>query len=310
MLPVPRSPITSQLSISVAFSTGTTKIARLAGLLDDGERVDVASVLDAGGEAPVPGDEVAALGRLGDSGARALPGDHGNALGADEDLLDRFVGEVRGAGPDRQAGGHQHPSGGRVAVRDVGEHLERVDRVELRPAEHLGHPHREQAVVVEGVDDGRRQFTLVVGELGVLVDERHERPRPFGQDGSGGQRCTEFHVVDSSCRSILSVLSASYGRSRGLKQTVRGVVGQLKNSAMVVTASGDSSRTRWPASGNVLTVAFGSSAPQWRCERRRDERVLVAPDHHRGMLTRPSQRGMTRSKGCSQNRSAVVRVSR
>ena len=50
-------------------------------------------------------------------------------------------------------------------------------------------------------DDGRRQLTLVVGELRVLVDERYERPRPFGQDGSGGQRCTEFHVVDSSCRS-------------------------------------------------------------------------------------------------------------
>ena len=156
------------------------------------------SVLDAGGEAPVAGEEVATLGRLGDSRARALAGDHGHTLGADEDLLDRVVGEVRRAGPDRQAGGHQHPSGGRVAVRDVGDHLERVDRVELRPTEHLGHPHREQAVVVEGVDDGRRQLPLVVGELGVLVDERHQRPRPFGQDGSGGQRCTEFHVVDSS----------------------------------------------------------------------------------------------------------------
>ena len=154
-------------------------------------------MLDAGGEAPVAGDEVAALGRLGDAGPGALAGDHRDALGADEDLVDRFVGEVRGAGADRQAGGHQHPSGGRIAVRDVGEHLERVDRVELGTPELLGHPHREQAVVVEGVDDGRRQLTFVVGELGVLVDERYERPRPFGQNGSGGQRCTEFHVVDS-----------------------------------------------------------------------------------------------------------------
>ena len=77
---------------------------------------------------------------------------------------------------------------------------------------------------------------------------------------------------------------------------------------MVVTAFGDSSRTRWPASGNVLTVASGRQRTPVRRQRWRDETILVAEITIVGMLTRPSQRGITRSKGCSQNRSAVVRV--
>ena len=50
-----------------------------------------------------------------------------------------------------------------------------MERIELRAAEHLGHPHLVQPGAVERVDDVVVETSLPIGVLAVLVDERHER---------------------------------------------------------------------------------------------------------------------------------------
>ena len=78
-------------------------------------------------------------------------------------------------GPDRQARRHEHPARRRIAVRGDLERLERVERIELGAAEHLGHPHLVQPVAVERFDDVVVETSLPVGVLAMLVDERHQR---------------------------------------------------------------------------------------------------------------------------------------
>src|SRR5271170_2242194 len=88
MLPVARKPITSQLSISVAFSMGQIEDSKFAGFLDDCGGVDVGRVLEARSETPGAADEMATLGRDRLAGASALAGEdvealavHGGGLG-------------------------------------------------------------------------------------------------------------------------------------------------------------------------------------------------------------------------------------
>ena len=57
----------------------------------------------------------------------------------------------------------------------------------------------------------------------------------------------------------------------------RAIQSAAQNRATAATAAGDSSRTRWPASGNVATVAFGSRAAHAGAERRGQQAILLAP---------------------------------
>ena len=160
--------------------------ARLARALDDRERVDVGAVLEARGEAPRAGQaEAIAIGH-GHARAGALAGDHG-ALAWCEQLGGGPVGEVGTGRADRETGGHHDPAGGGVAIGEVFEHLERVDRAQLGPAEDLGYPHREEPVTVQRLDDRLGDAPLFVGVGGVLVEHRYERTGPFGQRCAGRQ---------------------------------------------------------------------------------------------------------------------------
>ena len=123
MLPVARSPITSQLSISVACSTGKTQIRDLTGVGHDRAGVNDLGVLDPGGKAPLATEQVAAVGRhrAARLGAGALV--HPQAPSGKE-LLDRLVAEIGGIGTGGQRAGHQHPSGRGVAIGEVLDDLE------------------------------------------------------------------------------------------------------------------------------------------------------------------------------------------
>ena len=143
MLPVPRRPITSQLSIRLTASIGVTKIRRLAGLLDDAERVDVRRVLQARTEAPRTAQRQATVDHRRGPRSRALAGDH-RVLAIAPQLCDCVIREIGAGRTDRQVGGHGHPAGGCVGVRQVLEHLERVHGVELCAAQLLGNPDLQQ----------------------------------------------------------------------------------------------------------------------------------------------------------------------
>ena len=146
--------------------------AELARVLGDDRAVDVLRVLQARAEAPVAADLEAAVDRLGGAGARALAGDDRPAVDVGEDLLDGLVAEVRGAGADRQPGGHEDPAGGRLAVRHGLDDLEGGEGVELQAAERLRHPQAVEAGLVQRVVDVLRELPellalgrLLVGEL-------------------------------------------------------------------------------------------------------------------------------------------------
>ena len=109
MLPVARRPSTSQFSMSVAFADWQHEDARFAGALDDAQRMNVRGVLDPGREAPRTAQaEAAGLGTAS-TRPRALTGDDGQALAA-EQFGDRFVAKVGRAGADRRAPPPSAPS--------------------------------------------------------------------------------------------------------------------------------------------------------------------------------------------------------
>ena len=116
------------------------------------------------------------------AGSRALAGDH-RLLAVAPQLGDRVVRQVGTGRADRQVGGHRHPAGRGVGVRQVLEHLERVHGVELGAAQLLGNPQLQQAVAVQCVDGRGRQLALVVGELRLGVEQRNERLGSLGEDG-------------------------------------------------------------------------------------------------------------------------------
>ena len=161
--------------------------ARLTGLLDDPERVDVVAVPQAGGEAPRTAQQEAAVDGLRRAGRGALAGDHRAAAFA-EQVLDGGLAQVGAGGADRQARGHLHPAGRRIPVGREREDLERLARSELVAAELLRHPHLEQAALEVGVDDLGRELAVRVGVRGVGVEEGHERLGSFGQ-WRGGAQC-------------------------------------------------------------------------------------------------------------------------
>ena len=149
---------------------------RLAGALDDPERVNVRAVLDARREAPRTAQPESAFVGNGVTGTRALARDHGQTL-AGEQLLDRRIAEIRGAGADRERRGHQHPTGRRIAVGDVLDDLERAHGVELGAADRLRHPHAEEALAVQRLDDGLGELAVLVSIIGVLASERTDALR-------------------------------------------------------------------------------------------------------------------------------------
>src|SRR6185503_16323288 len=127
----------------------------------EAERVDVRAVLDAGRKAPRAAQAEAAFRRLRNTRPRALPRDDGQARAA-EQLLDGFVLQVRSTRTDRERRSHQHPTRGRIAVRDALDDLERRHGIELEPtAQRARRPHAEQTFAVQRLDDG-------LGELAEL----------------------------------------------------------------------------------------------------------------------------------------------
>jgi len=50
-----------------------------------------------------------------------------------------------------------------------------VERIELGTADHLRHPHLEQPLAVERLNDVLVEASLAVGVLRVLVQKRHDR---------------------------------------------------------------------------------------------------------------------------------------
>jgi hypothetical protein len=183
---------------------GQHEDARLAGALHHTQRVDEAGVLDGGGEAPGAAEHVAAV--LGHRGARAgaLARDHREALAA-EDLVDRLVAEVRAAGPDGQRGRHRDPAGRCIGVRELLDHLERPDRIELGAAERAGDPHPEDPCRVQRVDHLVGERAPLVAVRAVLVDERLQAARLVEEVRSG--RGALGHAV--------SCVDAAFSRRRG-----------------------------------------------------------------------------------------------
>ena len=181
MLPVARRPSTSQFSMSVACADRQHEDPRLAGALDDAQRVNVRGVLDSGREAPRTAQAEAAGLRDGGARPRALTGNHRQAFAA-EQFGDRFVAEVGRAGADRERRRHQHPARRRVAVRDALEDFERRDRVQLGAvADRPRHPHAEEALAVQRLDDGRREMSLSIAVFCVFVGDRRNGFGPRGK---------------------------------------------------------------------------------------------------------------------------------
>ena len=112
--------------MSVALLDRQHEDPRLAGALDDAQRMNVRGVLDSRREAP--GTAQAEAAGLRDSGTRprALTGNHRQPFAA-EQFGDRFVAEIGRAGADGERRGHQHPAGGRVPVGHALDDLQRRD---------------------------------------------------------------------------------------------------------------------------------------------------------------------------------------
>ena len=176
-----------------APSTGRHEDPGLSRLLDDGERMDVGAVLQSRSEAPFAAQPIAALDFVRHARTGALSGDH-RVAAVDEELGHGVRPEVGGRGADGETRRHLHPSRRRIAVRGDLEHLERVDRAELRTAEPPGHPHLEHPVAVKRLDDLGRQLAGVVGVGPRSVEQREHRLGPLGQVGAGVEGCGECHA--------------------------------------------------------------------------------------------------------------------
>ena len=198
--------------MSVALPDRQHENPRLAGSLDDTQRVNVCAVLDARCEAPRATEQEAAVGGHRFPRPRPLSGDDRKAIAA-EQLVDGRIAEVRGAGADGEGRGHQHPSCGGVAVGQVLDHFERRDRVELGAAANRArHPHSEEPVAMQRLDDWRRQASLFVTSRGMLV----------GEGGDGGARAAPSRVHGRSSQFtsphyfVSSCLRASPVRTRAI----------------------------------------------------------------------------------------------
>jgi hypothetical protein len=155
--------------------------ARVVRALHQTERVDVRAVLDSGREAPRSAQIEAAPGRDGIARSRALASDHRQPIFSKQ-LGDRRVIQVRGASADREGGCHQHPSRGWIAVGKILDHADRRHGIELRATAHdRGHPHAEEPLTMQRLDDGLRQLSFFVSDLCVLIGDARHRLRPFGQ---------------------------------------------------------------------------------------------------------------------------------
>ncbi len=150
-------------------------------------------MLEARPEAPLPREQVAAFDRACRARPRALAGDHRVATVV-EQLVDGMRTEVCGRDTRREARSHLHPARRWVAVgRDL-EHLERVDRTELRSAERARHPHREHAVAVERLDDFGSELSRFVRVGLVSIEQRQHGHRAFGEVGVCVEGRVERHA--------------------------------------------------------------------------------------------------------------------
>ena len=157
---------------------------RFTGALDDAQRVNVGGVLDPRREAPRTAQAEAA--GLRDSGTRprALAGNHGQPFAA-EQFGDRFVAKVGRAGADRERRRHQHPPGGRVPVGNALDDAKRRDWIELgTAADRPRHPHAEQPLAVQRLDDGSRQLSLPIAVFRVFIRDGRD-PVRAGEQVSG-----------------------------------------------------------------------------------------------------------------------------
>ena len=168
---------------------------RLAGLLDDAQRVNVRRVLQSGAEAPRPAQRQAAIDHRRRARPRALAGDHRVPSVAPQ-FGYGVVRQVRTGSADRQVGCHRHPAGGGIGVRQVLEHLQRVHGIELRAAQLLRNPDLQQSIAVQRLDGRRRELAFGVSELCLGIEQRNERLGLLGEDGTFGECVAERHAAD------------------------------------------------------------------------------------------------------------------
>jgi len=165
------------------LADGQHEDARLARVSDDAEGVNVRRVLDAGGEAPRAAQPEPAAIPHRRARPRALPGDDRQAVAA-EQLLHGFVLQVGATGADGERRRHHHPARRRIAVAHVLEHFQRRNRIEFSAAaQHLRRPHAEQAFAMQRVDDRRRQLSIAIASVRVLVGDRTHELRARRQIG-------------------------------------------------------------------------------------------------------------------------------
>jgi hypothetical protein len=110
--------------------------------------------------------------RDGCPGSRTLANNYRHALAAEE-LRDCSITEVRSAGSNCQRCRHQNPAGGRIAIRQPLEDLQRRHGIQLGPAANRSrYPHSKKTFAMERLYDGFGQLAVFVTPLRVFVGKR------------------------------------------------------------------------------------------------------------------------------------------
>ncbi len=180
MLPVARSPITSQLSMSCTCSTGSTKIlgSPVPWMMPSVWMCVPCLMPEA--KLHEPAQPEAVLLRDGRAGTRSLARDHGQALAArtapSRPTSPRYAAPVPIA--SAAAIKTQPADGSPYATFSITS--SELTGIELGAAHGLRHPHAEQALAVQRLDDRLRELAVLVSVFGVLACERTDAFRSPG----------------------------------------------------------------------------------------------------------------------------------